>query len=292
MNVVAFIARALLGALALSGGALLVWNQPPRGRAEGRILGPKLGGPIEGAHLTLIDEGGKWHRARTDKDGKWALELPTGTYKMRAQSGRWQWFGSVAIAEAQAATPPVKLSWVPPEVPQSQPYRDQNAVDWRVREIVGARVFLTRETLLTIARNNRSDWPLAIIVAQAGAESSFKPDLAGTLDEIGLFQLRPATARDIARRPVTPAELRDPALSTRLATRYLQFLERYFGQRRYALAAYNQGMGRTTRDGLTPIAQLYADAILTASRDPLLREQALRLAPELKAQWERIKDKG
>lgn len=292
MNFAAIIARGLLGALALSGGALLVWNQPPRGRVAGQILGPQLGAPVEGVHLTLIDAQGKWHRARTDANGQWALELPTGTYRMRAQSGRWQWFGSVAIAEAQAATPPVKLSWVPPDVPQSQPRRDDLAVERRVREIVGARVFLTRETLLTIARNNRSDWPLSIIVAQAGAESSFRPELAGTLDEIGLFQLRPATARDIARRPVTADELRDAALSTRLATRYLQRLERYFGERRRALAAYNQGMGRTTRDGLTPMAQVYADAILSAARDESLRQQALRLAPELKSQWDGGKDEG
>lgn len=286
------LAHGILGALALSGGALLVWNEPPRGRVEGQILGPKLGAPIQGAHLTLLDSQGQWHRARTDERGQWALELPAGVYRMSAQSGRWQWFGKVSIQEAQTVAPPVKLRWRPPDVPATQPRRDQGAVDRRVREIVGARVFLTRATLLTIARNNQSNWPLAIVVAQAGAESSFRPELAGTLDEIGLFQLRPATAQDLARRPVTPAQLRDPALSTRLATRYLEYLERYFGERRRALAAYNQGMGRTTRDGLTPSAQVYADAILTAARNKSLREHALRLAPELRAQWNEKKDEG
>ena len=208
MNVFAVLARLLLGVLALGGGALLVWNQAPRGAVEGRILGPQLGGPIENARLTLIDAEGTWHRARTDKNGEWSLELPTGAYKMRAQSGRWQWSGEVQIAEAQTVSPPIALKWVPPDVPQTQPLRDPRAVERRVREIVGARAFLTRETLLTIAANNQSNFPLSIIVAQAGAESSFRPDLEGDLDEIGLFQPAP---RDRAGRRQTSRHARRTA---------------------------------------------------------------------------------
>lgn len=80
-------------------------------------------------------------------------------------------------------------------------------------------------------------------------ESSFKPKVRGTSGEIGLMQLMPATAREIARRekikwrgPVKTLE--DPQTNVRIGAAYLNFLRERLDQHgRLYLSAYNMGMG-------------------------------------------------
>ncbi len=282
-----------LGALSVAALSWTMWNETPRGNVRGEVS--RRGGRVEGVRVALVgvDEinRGQWFRARADARGRFGMEkLTAGRYRAIAQRGRWRGETTVAVDEAHTARLNLELKRLKPNVPFVQPVRDERRVERRTKDILDALPRLTRELLDTIRHNNRSGAvgdemeaaaaiPLAIVVAQAGAESSFQPALQGEIDEIGLFQLRPTTANDQGFGPIAPQRLRDAATNTRLATRYLGRLKFYFGDLRVALAAYNQGPGRTERDGLYPSAQIYADAILRAALHPRLQNRLRELDP-------------
>jgi soluble lytic murein transglycosylase len=77
-------------------------------------------------------------------------------------------------------------------------------------------------------------------------ESTFNPGCLGSLDEIGLMQLRPATAEWIAKKydiPYKGAEsLFDPVVNIRIGTAYMDYLRDGFDSHaQLYLAAYNMG---------------------------------------------------
>ncbi|MBW3635779.1 MAG: transglycosylase SLT domain-containing protein [Armatimonadetes bacterium] len=290
-------AALCLGALSVAALSWTMWNETPRGDVRGEVS--RRGGRVEGVRVALVGiddiNRGQWFRARADTRGGFKMQkLPAGRYRAVAQRGRWRGETILAVNEAQTARLNLELKLLKPNIPFVQLVRDERRVERRTKDILDALPQLTRELLDTLRDNNRSGAvgddmetataiPLAIVVAQAGAESSFQPALQGEIDEIGLFQLRPATADDQGFGPIAPQRLRDAATNTRLATRYLGRLKFYFGDLRVALAAYNQGPGRTERDGLYPSAQIYADAIIRAASHPRLRNR-LR---ELDADWDK-----
>jgi len=94
------------------------------------------------------------------------------------------------------------------------------------------------------AKRNKIDVSLAFAVARR--ESNFAADTRSPVGAVGLMQLMPKTARQVARRlglkrPSTRA-LRQPELNIRLGTHYLKrMLKKYGGNSAMALAAYNAG---------------------------------------------------
>lgn len=77
-------------------------------------------------------------------------------------------------------------------------------------------------------------------------ESVFNPNCLGSLDEVGLMQIRPATAEWIAKKyglKYTNKEmLRDPVENIRLGTAYLDYLRgRFTNHAQLYLSAYNMG---------------------------------------------------
>lgn len=284
-----------LGALAVAALSWTLWNETPRGDVRGDVS--RRVGRVEGVRVALvgIDElnRGQWFRARANARGEFGIEkLTAGRYRAIAQRGRWRGEAVVAVNEAQITRFDLEMERIKPQIPLAHPVRDEKAVARRTKDILDAMPQLTRKLLDIIRQNNRSRAaggedlphesaiPLAVVVAQAGAESSFRSDLSGEIDEIGLFQLRPATANDQGFGPIAPQRLRDAATNTRLATRYLGTLKLYFGDLRLALIAYNQGPGRTQREGLYPSAQIYADAILRAASHPTLQNRLRQLDPK------------
>ncbi|MCE9634408.1 MAG: transglycosylase SLT domain-containing protein [Planctomycetes bacterium] len=118
------------------------------------------------------------------------------------------------------------------------------------REIVAARVrrFLPVAKLTSAAEGA----PLALVLAVASVESSGLANVRSRSGAVGLMQLMPATADELAanRGEPTPT-LTDPATSLRLGARYLARQLRAFAThgaaKDLALCAYNAGPGAVRR---------------------------------------------
>lgn len=91
-----------------------------------------------------------------------------------------------------------------------------------------------------------------MVVAIVAKESSFKPRVVSRAGAVGLMQLRPFVARDVARRGRVEWQgvetLHSPDLNVRLGILYYkELVERFDGDRQVALTAYNQGPTRVSR---------------------------------------------
>ncbi len=94
--------------------------------------------------------------------------------------------------------------------------------------------------------------PAELVLAVMREESAFDPNAVSRAGAIGLMQLMPSTARWLGRergwRGDRCTELRDPACSVAMGSRYLAYLlDRFDGSLVAALAAYNGGEGRMSR---------------------------------------------
>jgi soluble lytic murein transglycosylase-like protein len=85
----------------------------------------------------------------------------------------------------------------------------------------------------------------ALLYALVREESLFDPKVVSIAGAVGLTQLLPSTAEDVARRmrrDVT--DLTDPGENLALGARYFSMLNEQFGGPLRAIAAYNAGQGR------------------------------------------------
>jgi soluble lytic murein transglycosylase len=92
----------------------------------------------------------------------------------------------------------------------------------------------------------RREFDPVFLMAVIQSESGFNPLARGPVGEIGLMQLRPETARWIARHSGLKYRgaktLKDPVANIRLGAAYLAYLREYFDSHaRLYLAAYNMG---------------------------------------------------
>ena len=98
----------------------------------------------------------------------------------------------------------------------------------------------------------RSGVDPSLLFAISRRESAFAADTRSRAGAVGLMQLMPGTARQVARslklkRPRTQS-LKKPSLNIRLGSRYIaDMLKRYGGNPAMALAAYNAGPGAVDR---------------------------------------------
>ncbi len=97
------------------------------------------------------------------------------------------------------------------------------------------------------------------------AESSFRTAARSPVGALGLTQLMPATARWLAPG-TTRSQLRDPETNLQLGFKYLrQLIDKYDGDEKLALTAYNRGPGtvdRLLKRGRNP-DNGYAEKVLT-----------------------------
>ncbi|MFQ5514102.1 MAG: transglycosylase SLT domain-containing protein [Myxococcota bacterium] len=114
-----------------------------------------------------------------------------------------------------------------------------------------------RDELLRAERDHGLD--ALLLLAMMEQESRFDPDARGPRGSLGLMQIRPFVAKDVARRRGIPwrgpATLRDPALNVRLGVHYFAELKQMYPEDTLALAAYNMGpfrLKRILRSGRVP----------------------------------------
>lgn len=82
----------------------------------------------------------------------------------------------------------------------------------------------------------------ALLLGVAKAESQFMPAARSPVGAIGLLQLMPDTARELAGTALPGRSLDDPDINSRLGARYLrQLLEHWHGDLLPAVASYNAG---------------------------------------------------
>ena len=102
----------------------------------------------------------------------------------------------------------------------------------------------------TSAQHNQLD--PALVAAVIFAESQFDPRAVSDQGAVGLMQVLPDTADQIAHETggvsFTSADLQDPAINIRYGTRYLRtVLDQFGGNEVAAIAAYNAGAGAVSR---------------------------------------------
>ena len=85
----------------------------------------------------------------------------------------------------------------------------------------------------------------ALVAAVIRTESGFDPDVESSQGAYGLMQIQPETAGFISERGGIAGDYRGPKTNIRMGTWYLNYLqERYEGDERLVLAAYNSGEGQ------------------------------------------------
>jgi soluble lytic murein transglycosylase len=114
----------------------------------------------------------------------------------------------------------------------------------RVPDAVMRTVYPLRYTATIREVSEENGLEPAFVAGVIYTESRFRPDAESHREAYGLMQLLPESARFIQRKSGIKGNYRDPDVNIRLGTWFLGYLkDRYNGDERLMLAAYNSGEG-------------------------------------------------
>ncbi len=133
------------------------------------------------------------------------------------------WTGLGQLEKASLTLPPERCELMPQLERSLHPRRFEEAF-----QPAAAQQQLSEDLLLGVAKQ----------------ESRFTPAVRSPVGAVGLMQLMPDTASELAGAPVSPAELEDPKRNAALGARYLaDMLQQWRGNPLLAVASYNAGPG-------------------------------------------------
>jgi soluble lytic murein transglycosylase-like protein len=176
-----------------------------------------------------------------------------------------------AAARGQAAVSAPPPSFAATAAAKERPAQAAHSVE-RVVAAEGRRLDAEQRRDLVRAvleAERRHDLPALLVLAMIHCESRFDPAAEGPRGSLGLMQIKPSVAEEVARHHDLDwrgAEtLLDPAENVRIGTSYLARLVRRFdGDQQTALAAYNRGPTRVEAalsEGVVP-GRDYVERIL------------------------------
>ena len=133
-----------------------------------------------------------------------------------------------------------------------------------------------------------------LVVSLMEVESGYRPGARSAAGALGLLQVRPATAREVAEQRGLawsgPAQLFVPEVNVRLGTLYLADLLDQFDDLEHALAAYNRGPtavsralsegGAVPREFAARVTQAYQDLRAEIQADLLIEPKPTWIASE------------
>ena len=97
---------------------------------------------------------------------------------------------------------------------------------------------------LFLAASEQEEVRLELLLAVARQESRFSPGVASPVGAVGLLQLMPTTAAEVAGEKLSADELREPERNAILGARYLEgLLNHWQGNPWLSVASYNAGPG-------------------------------------------------
>ena len=189
--------------------------------------------PIFGGEYAVLANGFRIHAERHEMAGSSVLlYTQNGVTEMPA--------ATVTSFEIENYTPPSAPA--PPAAVAPEPVKDAATL---VREAA-----------------RRTGLPPALVESVARVESNFRPDAVSPKGALGVMQLMPATARELAADP------HDTAQNIDAGARLLRdLLIKYDGSVVKALSAYNAGSGAVDRyRGMPPYAETrdYVDKVIRA----------------------------
>jgi soluble lytic murein transglycosylase len=114
----------------------------------------------------------------------------------------------------------------------------------RVPDAVMRAIYPLRYEAIIRQTSEENDLDPSFVAGVIYTESRFRPDAKSHRGAYGLMQLLPQSARFIQRKSSIKGDYRDPEVNVRLGTWFLGYLnDRYKGDERLMLAAYNSGEG-------------------------------------------------
>jgi soluble lytic murein transglycosylase-like protein len=135
---------------------------------------------------------------------------------------------------------------------------------------------LSRVSVAIAAESSRAELPIELVLALIQVESSGYNFAVSPVGAMGLMQVMPATAEEVADRIglrwVGPAALFDPVTNVQIGVVYLRELLDRYKNVAVALAAYNWGPTRIAerlRQG-EPVPALYARRVLSVYQAAML----------------------